>query len=99
TGVATTTALPDKAIVQSAGKYYIFVAAAETNDKAQADTTNENAAAEKHIPFKRIEVTTGVSENGYTEVILPESFDRNSKVVVTGAYDLLSKMNNVEEEE
>lgn len=99
TGIATTTALPDKAIVQSAGKYYIFVAAVETNDKAQADTTKENAATEKHIPFKRIEVTTGVSENGYTEVILPESFDRNSKVVVNGAYDLLSKMNNVEEEE
>lgn len=99
TGVATTTALPDKAIVQSAGKYYIFVAAAETNDKAQADTTNENAAAEKHIAFKRIEVTTGVSENGYTEVILPESFDKSSKVVINGAYDLLSKMNNVEEDE
>ena len=57
------------------------------------------ANAQKPIPFKRIEVTTGVSENGYTEVILPEGFNRNSKVVINGAYDLLSKMNNVEEEE
>ncbi|MBI1779953.1 MAG: hypothetical protein HYR66_01070 [Sphingobacteriales bacterium] len=55
--------------------------------------------AKKHIAFKRIEVTTGISENGYTEVIFLEGFDRNSKVVVNGAYDLLSKMNNVEEEE
>ena len=99
TGVATTTALPDKAIVQSAGKSYIFIAADQTKEEKKPDDTDKNAVAEKHIPFKRIEVTTGVSENGYTEVILPEGFNRNSKVVINGAYDLLSKMNNVEEEE
>jgi cobalt-zinc-cadmium efflux system membrane fusion protein len=100
TGLATTTALPDKAIVQSAGKSYIFIAADNTvNEKESADTKKDAAPAEKHIPFRRIEVTIGVSENGYTEVILPEGFDRSSKVVINGAYDLLSKMNNVEEEE
>ncbi len=99
TGVATTTALPDKAIVQSAGKSYIFIAADEMNEEKKPDAADKNKTAEKHIAFKRIEVTTGVSENGYTEVILPEGFNRNSKVVIKGAYDLLSKMNNVEEEE
>lgn len=99
TGVATTTALPDKAIVQSAGKSYIFIAAEETKEETNPADAKKDAATEKHIPFKRIEITTGVSENGYTEVILPEGFDRNIKVVINGAYDLLSKMNNVEEEE
>lgn len=99
TGVATTTALPDKAIVQSAGKSYIFIASEETKEETKPADGKKGEATEKHIPFKRIEVTTGVSENGYTEVILPEGFDRNSKVVINGAYDLLSKMNNVEEEE
>ena len=99
TGVATTTALPDKAIVQSAGKSYIFIAAEEKKEETKPADGKKGEAAEKHIPFKRIEVTTGVSENGYTEVILPEGFDRNIKVVINGAYDLLSKMNNVEEEE
>lgn len=100
TGLATTTALPDKAIVQAAGKSYIFIAADEAKEETKpADAKKDAAPAEKHIPFKRIEITTGVSENGYTEVILPEGFDRNSKVVINGAYDLLSKMNNVEEEE
>lgn len=99
TGVATTTALPDKAIVQSAGKSYIFIAAEETKVETKPADAKKDAAAEKHIPFKRIEVTTGISENGFTEVILPEGFDRNSKVVINGAYDLLSKMKNVEEEE
>ncbi|MDP1763688.1 MAG: efflux RND transporter periplasmic adaptor subunit [Sediminibacterium sp.] len=98
TGVATTTALPEKAIVQSAGKSYIFIAANKMKDEKKPDETAKNEAVEKHIAFKRVEITTGVSENGYTEIILPEDFDRNSKVVVNGAYDLLSKMNNVEEE-
>lgn len=100
TGVAVTTALPDKAIVQSAGKSYIFVASEnEMDEEKPADAKADNAKVEKHIPFKRIEITTGISENGYTEVILPEGFDRNAKIVINGAYDLLSKMNNVEEEE
>ncbi len=101
TGIATTTALPDKAIVQAAGKSYIFIASGEKKEDEEKKRVgaDRSETEEKHIVFKRIEITTGVSENGYTEVILPEGFPRNSKVVVNGAYDLLSKMNNVEEEE
>ena len=80
-------------------KYTIIIAADETKEETKPAAAKKDAATEKYIPFKRIEVTTGVSENGYTEVILPEGFDKNSKVVINGAYDLLSKMNNVEEEE
>ncbi len=46
-----------------------------------------------------VEVTTGVSELGYTEVALPANFDMKSKVVITGAYSLLSKLKNAAEEE
>lgn len=49
--------------------------------------------------FEMVEVATGVSELGYTEVVLPKEFDMNSKVVVNGAYSILSKMKNAEEEE
>jgi cobalt-zinc-cadmium efflux system membrane fusion protein len=69
------------------------------NEEKKPDAADQSKTPEKHIAFKRIEVTTGVSENGYTEVILPEGFDRKSKIVINGAYDLLSKMKNVEEEE
>lgn len=99
TGVTTTTALPDKAIVQAAGKSYIFIASEEMKDEKKPAEGEKNAVTEKHIAFKRIEISTGVSENGYTEIILPEGFERKSKVVINGAYDLLSKMNNVEEDE
>ncbi|MBC7485274.1 MAG: efflux transporter periplasmic adaptor subunit, partial [Cytophagaceae bacterium] len=45
-----------------------------------------------------IEVQLGVSEDGFTEVVLPENIHTNStQVVIKGAYVILSKMNNSEE--
>jgi cobalt-zinc-cadmium efflux system membrane fusion protein len=89
TGAAETSALPDEAIVTSGGKKYIFV---QTEGIAKTDTTHA-------YHFKMVEVQTGISENEYTEVNVPEDFNRSTKnIVVKGAYDLLSKMNNSEEE-
>jgi cobalt-zinc-cadmium efflux system membrane fusion protein len=89
TGAAETSALPDEAIVTSGGKKYIFI---QTEDETKPDTTHA-------YHFKIVEVQTGISENEYTEVTFPEDFNRNTKnIVVKGAYDLLSKMNNSEEE-
>jgi len=48
--------------------------------------------------YKMVEVKTGVSEAGYTEVFLPEDFDRNASIVTNGTYALISKLKNVEEE-
>jgi len=45
-----------------------------------------------------IEVQIRNSELGYTEVIVPEAFKADSQVVIKGAYALLSKMKNSEEE-
>ena len=46
-----------------------------------------------------IAIKTGVTELGYAEIILPEGFDiANTKIVVNGAYELLSKMKNSGEE-
>jgi cobalt-zinc-cadmium efflux system membrane fusion protein len=45
-----------------------------------------------------IEVGLGISENGYTEVKLPSDFDiSTTKVVVKGAYNLLSAKKNAGE--
>ena len=44
-----------------------------------------------------IPVKKGIEEGGFTEVILPAQFDKNSQVVLKGAYALLSAMKNVEE--
>jgi cobalt-zinc-cadmium efflux system membrane fusion protein len=41
-----------------------------------------------------VEVKTGISESGYTHVILPDGFDVNAAVVTQGAYSLLSMLKN-----
>jgi cobalt-zinc-cadmium efflux system membrane fusion protein len=42
-------------------------------------------------------VETGDSGLGYTELRVPKGFDQDTKVVVKGAYAILSKMKNSEE--
>ncbi|MES2419098.1 MAG: efflux RND transporter periplasmic adaptor subunit [Bacteroidota bacterium] len=75
-------ALPNESIVQSDGMDYIFI---------------QTSSSEKGFTFKMIPVKKGIEQEGYTEVILPDNFDRNSAVVIKGAYTLLSAMKNVEE--
>lgn len=84
TGAAEVPSLPDDAIVMDGDKQYIFLL--------------ESADAE-HYHFNRIEVKTGVSEGGYTEVTLPSTVDTaTAKIVVNGASDLLAKMKSGDEE-
>lgn len=96
-GSTSLPALPQAAVVQSGGKNYIFV---QEEGKPETDSTGKKVeGGEKHYSFRRVEVGVTVTENGYTGVILPDGFDMKSRVVTKGAYDLLSKMNNSEDEE
>lgn len=79
-GTQDVTALPDKAVVGFEGNSYIFI------------PVPSDEKGTKH--FKLIPVTTGVSELGYTEVILPKDFGNRAEVVINGAYDILSKLKN-----
>jgi len=77
-------ALPDDAIVSFDDKSYIFI----SKGKRQENKKEIN-------DFLMVEVKKGRSGNGFTEVILPESFDKiNSKIVIKGTYNLLSAMKN-----
>lgn len=99
-GASETTALPQEAVVQAGGKNYIFVLDEDKSNAVAAENVKaQDSSADKHIKFKRVEVGTSVTENGFTGVQLPSGFNMESKVVTKGAYDLLSKMNNTEEEE
>jgi cobalt-zinc-cadmium efflux system membrane fusion protein len=86
TNSATVPALPDKALVQFGGKDYIFVADDKPTDKGESS-------------YRMVAVETGVSENGYTQVTLPEGIAASSAIVTEGAYSLLAKLKNAEEEE
>jgi cobalt-zinc-cadmium efflux system membrane fusion protein len=78
----TVNALPEETIVQSEGKNYIYVFEGKRMENNQ-----------EMNDFKMVEIQKGITENNYTEVILPDTFDVNSnQIVLKGAYSLLSKM-------
>ena len=93
TGGALVSALPDESIVDFQGKKFIIT----PNGEQRPDEQKQKIPGEgKH--FNLIEIQTGNSELGYTELLLPEGFDENSEVVTRGAYAILSKLKNSEEE-
>ncbi|MBX0293168.1 efflux RND transporter periplasmic adaptor subunit [Hymenobacter sp. HSC-4F20] len=49
--------------------------------------------------YRMVPVTLGRSEDNFTEVTLPEAVPATTTFVTTGAYSLLAKMKNAEEEE
>jgi len=81
------TTLPSEAVVNFDDKDYIF-----------AFERDKDEAGMPFTEYRMIEVTKGVSGSGYTQVILPGNFSvDSSKVVVKGAYNLLSAKKNAGE--
>ena len=81
------TSLPSDAIVSFNDKDYIFVFAKAKEENGKAFTE-----------YRMVEVRKGVTDAGYTEVILPNGFDiKTTKVVIKGAYNLLSAKKNAGE--
>ena len=76
TGKQLCPTLPDKAIIRTDGKTYIFA----------LDQTTQH----KNYIFSRHEVTTGVSEDGFTEVSLCEHIRKGQKIVTDNAFYLAS---------
>ena len=79
-------ALPEKAIVDFEGSKYIFI---------------EGSKKDKELRhFEMIEVKAGVTELGFTAVSALNKMDlTKERIVLNGAYDLLSKIKNSEEVE
>lgn len=81
------TALPAEAVVSFDDKDYIFVF-----DK------NKEEDGKPFTEYRMVEVQKGVSEDGYTEIVLPEGFELSTAIVVVkGAYNLLSAKKNAGE--
>ncbi|MEI6747540.1 MAG: efflux RND transporter periplasmic adaptor subunit [Bacteroidales bacterium] len=81
------TSLPSDAIVSFDDKDYIFIF---NKDKEEG--------GKPFTEYRMIQVHKGVSDSGYTEIILPEGFDiKTAKVVIKGAYNLLSAKKNAGE--
>lgn len=78
--------LPDESIVKDADGEFVFRLEPDTN---KSDNTDE-------LTFKKIKVSTGISDNGYTEIVNAKSFPENSTFVTKGAYYLKSELNKGE---
>lgn len=97
TGGTEVLSLPEDAVVDFEGNPYIFISADSSG--ASADKQRHTNASTSIRRFKIIPVTTGISDAGFVEINVPDSLNVQGKVVVKGAYDLLSKLKNSEEEE
>lgn len=94
-GLETVTALPDKAIVKEAGKSFVFLKLDSLPDTGHLEENDEHAThKEEEIIFKRVQVMTGISELGYTQIIPLEKFSEKASVVIDGAFFLAGQMKN-----
>ena len=81
------TSLPADAVVSFDDKDYIFVF-----------NKNKVESGKPFTEYRMVEVKKGVSDGGFMEVILPNKFDiSTAKVVIKGAYNLLSAKKNAGE--
>ncbi|SDW51292.1 membrane fusion protein, cobalt-zinc-cadmium efflux system [Hydrobacter penzbergensis] len=92
TGNQNVQAVPVDAVVSAEGKQYMFLLTSDEEKKAEDGNT------EKVLPFKKIEVATGVSELGYIEITPLEEIPKNARIVTKGAFYILSKSGGGEEE-
>lgn len=109
TGGAAVAALPDEAIVEYQGQKYIFALTEEESDADELASHSASENEEEHNEgheeeagrqhFEMIEIEIGDSELGFTEVVSSDLEKlKRQRVVIEGAYALLSSMKNSEEE-
>jgi len=99
---SVTPAIPNEAIVEADGKYYVFV---QTDQKAEAHeektekAVNSDKKEPKTMNFEKIEVVKGSSDMGYTAITPISAIALDAKIVVKGAFFVNAKLSNVGEHE
>lgn len=98
-----TPSVPNDAIVNADGKYYIFIVTdkkpeehhhEDEKEHGHDDHDSEPATTENQINFEKIEVAVGVSDMGYTAITPVSNLPTNAKVVVKGAFFINAKLSN-----
>ncbi len=97
-GAHPVSALPSDAIVRAEGREYIFVLEEEGHHEAGHDEHDEELDDDGHTQkgpvyhFERIEVKTGTSQLGFTQVTPLHEMPENAKVAIRGAYYIQSHL-------
>jgi membrane fusion protein, heavy metal efflux system len=99
TGSQPVTSIPSEAVVDYQGGKYIFISNGKKGSEHHDDEhelEEDHSHAEAHR-FEMVAVEAGNTADGFTELIKVDSIS-TLPIVVKGAYALLSKMKNSEEE-
>ena len=100
-GANTVKALPSEAIIKADGREFIFVleeghkeevAHDEKEGHSHEDGDKHEEAEGKTFHFQRIEVKTGTTQLGFTQVTLLQKIESNAKIVLKGAYYIQSHL-------
>lgn len=92
TGDQLARVLPEEAVVQDEGNSFIFARAEESHDDEGEDHAETEEAHEHGISFHRIQVVTGVKDQGFVEITQISDLHEDATIVTEGAYFLLSEM-------
>ena len=87
----TSPAVPDEAIVNADGKYYIFTVLPSA---PHVHKDGESHEAGQTFSFGRVEVLKGVSEMGYTGITPLSDLPEQTQIVVKGAFFINAKLSN-----
>lgn len=84
---ANTQAVPNDAIINAAGRYYIFVQKEHVHTESAHEHTNE---------FLKVEVVKGASDLGYTAITPLVNLEPDAKIVTKGAFFVNAKLEQAE---
>lgn len=83
------TAVPNDAIVNADGKYYIFLV-----KEREEEAHDHNHGSEKGTQFVRMEVVKGATQLGYTAITPVSEIPHGAHIVVKGAFFVNAKMDD-----
>jgi membrane fusion protein, heavy metal efflux system len=86
--------LPIDAVVKAEGKEFIFIQ--ETQEKHEYKEGEKAQKEDMGVHFKRIEVKTGTTQLGFTQVTPLQEIPAGAKIVTKGSYYLQSSITNAE---
>jgi RND family efflux transporter MFP subunit len=96
----TTPAVPNDALVETAGKTYIFAVTNKTSEEQHETGAEPKEIKEKeNVNFEKIEVVKGISNLGYTAITLVKEIPKGAKIVTKGAFFINAKLTNTEGDE
>lgn len=96
------TAVPNDAIVNADGKYYIFLVKEQEEEphdhkEDEAHDHNHDHGSEKATQFVRMEIVKGASQLGYTAITPVNEIPHGTHIVIKGAFFVNAKMNDTGE--